>query len=130
MDRRLFLKASAAVGALSGAGLLAACGKGAGGSAGAKTLKVIHTTGLTSLDPVWTTAGATKDYAYLTFDQLISLDENYKPKPQMAEWTVEDDGKTYLFKLRDGLKWHDDKPVTAKDCIASIKRWAAGGRAW
>src|SRR5690606_31706394 len=37
---------------------------------------------------------------------------------------VSDDGKTYTFTLRDGLKWHDGKPVTAADCIASIQRWA------
>ncbi len=29
------------------------------------------------------------------------------------------------FTLRDGLKWHDGKPVTAEDCIASLKRWGA-----
>ena len=28
--------------------------------------------------------------------------------------------------LRDGQKWHDGKPVTADDCVASIKRWASG----
>eukprot|EP01036_Dinobryon_divergens_P061116 gene61116-81481_t len=29
------------------------------------------------------------------------------------------------FTLRDGLEWHDGKPVTSEDCIASIKRWGA-----
>src|SRR5216684_2374 len=33
-------------------------------------------------------------------------------------------GKTiYTFTLRDGLKWHDGAPVTAEDCVASLKRW-------
>ncbi|WP_239510423.1 ABC transporter substrate-binding protein, partial [Klebsiella pneumoniae] len=32
---------------------------------------------------------------------------------------------TYTFKLREGLLWHDGQPVTAEDCIASIRRWGA-----
>jgi peptide/nickel transport system substrate-binding protein len=41
----------------------------------------------------------------------------------MAEWKVSDDKLTYTFTLRDGLKWHDGAPVTADDCVASLKRW-------
>jgi len=43
--------------------------------------------------------------------------------PGAAEsWTVSDDGKTYTFKLRDGLKWSDGEPVTAEDFVFSIHR--------
>src|SRR5262249_31617224 len=31
---------------------------------------------------------------------------------------------TYTLTLRDGLKWHDGSPVTAEDCVASLKRWS------
>ena len=41
------------------------------------------------------------------------------------KWTVSDDKLTWTFTLRDGLEWHDGKPVTAEDCIASLKRWGA-----
>ena len=45
---------------------------------------------------------------------------------QTAEgWTVEDDGKTYVLGLREGLKFHDNEPVRSQDCIASIQRWGA-----
>ena len=37
---------------------------------------------------------------------------------------MSDDKLTYTFTLRDGLKWHDGAPVTAEDCVASLKRWA------
>jgi peptide/nickel transport system substrate-binding protein len=122
MQRRQVLTGGVALGGLSAAAaVLAGCGKSGGGMS--KTLRLIHA-GLTSLDPVWTTAGGTKDYSYLTFDQLISLDSTYTPRGQMADWTVEDGGHAYLFKLRDGLKWHDGAPVRAQDCIPSIKRWA------
>ena len=92
----------------------------------ARTLRVIRGGNLASLDPIWTTAPPTKDYAFLTFDQLLSVDMAYAPQPQMAEgWTVEDDGRTYVLGLRDGLKFHDGEPVRSVDCIASIQRWGA-----
>jgi peptide/nickel transport system substrate-binding protein len=87
---------------------------------------MIHASDLQSLDPIWTTATPTKDYAFLVFDQLISVDANYVPRPQMAEgWSVEDDGRSVVMALRDGLKFHDGEPVRSNDCIASIARWSA-----
>ena len=92
----------------------------------ATVLRVIHASDLQSLDPIWTTAPPTKDYAFLTFDQLISVDANYVPRPQMAEgWSVEDDGRSVVIGLREGLKFHDGVPVRSPDCIASIARWSA-----
>jgi peptide/nickel transport system substrate-binding protein len=92
----------------------------------AKSLRIIRAGNLASLDPIWTTAPPTKDYAYLTFDQLLAVDLNYVPRPQMADgWTVEDDGRTYILGLREGLKFHDNEPVRSADCIASIQRWGA-----
>jgi peptide/nickel transport system substrate-binding protein len=92
----------------------------------AKTLRIIHNGNLSSLDPIWTTAPPTKDYAFLTFDQLLAVDSKYEPRPQMVEgWTIEDDGKSYVFSLREGLKFHDKEPVRSADCIASIQRWGA-----
>jgi len=38
---------------------------------------------------------------------------------------VSPDKRTWTFTLRDGLAWHDGQPVTAEDCIASLKRWGA-----
>ena len=39
--------------------------------------------------------------------------------------TIEDDGKLWKLTLRSGLLWHDGTPVLARDCTASIRRWAA-----
>ena len=116
MKRRNFLQGSAFAATLSGVGQPALAQKNA-----AKTLRIIHNGNLASLDPIWTTAPPTKDYAFLTFDQLLAVDSNYVPHPQMAEgWTVEDDGKAYVLGLREGLKFHDGEPVRSPDCIASI----------
>src|SRR4029077_16450200 len=69
-------------------------------------------------------AYVTRNFGYLVFDTLFSLDKDFKPQPQMVDrWTVSDDNLTYKFTLRDGLKWHDGQPVRAADCVASIERW-------
>jgi peptide/nickel transport system substrate-binding protein len=70
-----------------------------------------------------TTAYIVRDFGYMIFDTLLAEDSNFKIQPQMAEWKVSDDKLTYTFTLRDGLKWHDGAPVTAEDCVASLKRW-------
>jgi peptide/nickel transport system substrate-binding protein len=88
------------------------------------TLRVATHADLKSLDPVWTTAYITRNHGYLVYDTLFALDENFDPQPQMVEsWTVSDDRKTWTFKLRDGLKWHDGTDVTADDAVASLGRW-------
>jgi peptide/nickel transport system substrate-binding protein len=92
--------------------------------AGPTTLRFIPQADLRSIDPVWTTAYVTRNFGYLVFDTLFSLDKDFKPQPQMVDrWTVSDDKLTYRFTLRDGLKWHDGQPVRAADCVASIERW-------
>ncbi len=94
--------------------------------AAARTLRVIPQANLTSLDPVWTTAVVTRNHAAMVYDQLVGVDENMVAKPQMvAGWAQEDGGKSWTFTLRDGLKFHDNEPVRAEDCVASIKRWMA-----
>jgi len=78
------------------------------------------------LDPHFTTSFTTRDLGYLIYDTLFAVDENFEPKPQMVEsYTVSPDKLTYVFFLRPGLKWHDGQPVTAADCVASIRRWAS-----
>ncbi len=92
----------------------------------AKTLRVIPQANLTSLDPIWTTAVVTRNHAYLVYDQLVAMDAKFIPRPAMAEgWTQDDNGLSWTFTLREGLRFHDNEPVRSADCIASIKRWMA-----
>ncbi|SEG82063.1 ABC transporter substrate-binding protein [Bosea lathyri] len=97
-----------------------------------RTLNVVKSTDLRVFDPVWTTANITADHGAMIYDTLFGLDENYQAKGQMVgRWDVSEDKKTYTFELRDGLGWHDGSPVTAADCVASIRRWGevdAGGQ--
>ena len=90
------------------------------------TLKAVMHSDVKILDPIWTTAYIVRNHGYMVYDTLFALDEKGEVKPQMVDtYTESPDKLTYTFKLRDGLLWHDDKPVTAEDCVASIKRWAA-----
>ena len=97
------------------------------GSASAqKTLKVVMHSDLKIVDPIWTTAYITRNHGYMIYDTLFAMDEKGEIKPQMVEkYDDSEDKKTFTMTLRDGLVWHDGKPVTAEDCIASIKRWGA-----
>ena len=91
----------------------------------ANVLRVIPQANLTSLDPVWTTAVVTRNHAFLVYDQLLAQDAKGEIRPQMAEgWVTEPDGLTVTFTLRTGLKFHDGERVLARDCVASIHRWA------
>jgi peptide/nickel transport system substrate-binding protein len=90
------------------------------------TLRVVPHAPLTALDPIWTAAYVTRNHGYMVYDTLFALDETLKPRPQMVEtWKVSDDKLVWTFTLRDGLTWHDGAPVTAEDCVASLRRWAA-----
>src|SRR5580704_11386235 len=88
------------------------------------TLKFVPRTGFAILDPVWTTDAATRAFALSVFESLYSVDESLVAHPQMAAGhTVENDGKVWLIRLRDGLLFHNGEPVLAQDCVASIARW-------
>jgi peptide/nickel transport system substrate-binding protein len=91
--------------------------------AAGKTLLVKMHSDLRVIDPGFTTAYITRDHGYMVYDTLLATDSSFKVQPQMADWKVSDDKLTYTFTLRDGLKWHDGAPVTAEDCVASLKRW-------
>lgn len=75
-------------------------------------------------DPVFTTSLYTMNHAMAIYDTLFALDAHRVPQPQMvSKWNMSEDKRTYTFELRDGLSWHDGTPVTAADCVASIRRW-------
>src|SRR6202049_3405516 len=92
--------------------------------AAGKTITAVMHSDLRVIDPGFTTAYITRDHGYVVYDTLLATDSNFKIQPQMADWKVSDDKLTYTFTLRDGLKWHDGAPVTAEDCVASLKRWS------
>ncbi|MEH3119932.1 MAG: ABC transporter substrate-binding protein [Methylorubrum populi] len=94
-------------------------------SAASVELRAVMHSAIRVLDPIITTAHITRDHGFMIYDTLLGMDEHYRPQPQMASWQISEDGLVYRFLLRDGLKWHDGQPVTAADCIVSLRRWGA-----
>src|SRR4051794_37396494 len=123
MDRRTVLKGLAGAGGLALSGLSApAIAQGAS----ARTLRFVPQANLANFDPIWGTQYVVRNAAALVWDTLYGVDSSLQPQRQMVESEeVTDDGTTWTFKLRSGLKFHDGEPVLSKDVVASLTRWAA-----
>src|SRR5580698_5428461 len=93
-------------------------------AADSRTLRFIPQANLANLDPIWTTQYVVRNGSLLIWDMLYGVEDHLQPRPQMAEGhEASSDFKTWTFKLRPGLKFHDGEPVLAKDAVASISRW-------
>jgi peptide/nickel transport system substrate-binding protein len=89
-------------------------------------LRVSLHSDLKIIDPIWTTALISTHHGNMVYDTLFAPDDKLVVQPQMVDkWEVSPDKLTWTFILRDGLEWHDGTPVTAADCVASLKRWGA-----
>jgi peptide/nickel transport system substrate-binding protein len=89
------------------------------------TLKFVPQIDLAFLDPHFTTAYVTRGHGHMVFDTLYGQDGSFRASPQMVEGhVVEDGGKLWTLTLRPGLLWHDGERVLARDCVASVRRWA------
>ena len=57
------------------------------------------------------------------YSPLVGLTSDLEPTPQVAEsWTISPDGKTYVFHIRSGVKFHSGREVTARDFEYSLTR--------
>lgn len=125
---------SALLGAAAGSVALAAPRLADAQATQARTLRFIPHTNLFTLDPIWTTAYVARNHGYLVYDTLYGYSSSGRVRPQMVEGhTVSDDGLTYRFRLRDGLRFHDGEPVRPADVFASLRRWSrrdAFGQHW
>lgn len=121
-SRRNILKGTAAAAAIAGA---PAIGRGQAAPSAARTVRAVKHGDIPTFDPIWTTANMSAYHGAMVYDTLFGIDENFDAKPQMvSRYNISDDKLTYTFELRDGLKFSDGTAVTAKDCVASIRRWA------
>src|SRR3954469_10172237 len=89
-------------------------------------LRFIPNANLSSLDPIWTTALVAQAHGFLIYDTLYGIDANSEAHPQMCSGhDVSADELTWTFTLRDGLIFHDNEKVLARDCVMSLRRWAS-----
>jgi peptide/nickel transport system substrate-binding protein len=116
MKRRDFLISAAAAGALAAPNLARADSS--------RVLRFVPQANLSSMDAVAGTQYVVRNAALLVWDMLYGVNARLEPQPQMAEGhEVDAEFRTWTFRLRPGLKFHDGEPVRSRDCIASLKRW-------
>ena len=81
-----------------------------------------------SLDQMTSSTISTRNIAMNMFESLMTRDENMNPIPELAQEVLEsEDGKTYTFKLRQGIKFHNGKEMTTEDVVASFDRYKKVG---
>src|ERR1700756_39413 len=89
-----------------------------------KVLRIVPHSNLNILDPIWTTQYMARNHGYMVYDTLFGTDEKNRIQPQMVEkWSESPDHRLWSFTLRPGLAFHDGKPVTGDDVVASLARW-------
>jgi len=119
VQRRSLLQGAAA-------GIVALAAPSVARSQGRNVLRFVPYVDLAILDPMVNTASQTRTHGYLVFDTLYAQDTNYRAQPEMvAGHQTENDFTLWHLTLRDGLRFHDNTPVLARDVVASLKRWGA-----
>lgn len=87
-------------------------------------LRVALTAQPPTLDSAVTVSAVALDTAGNIFEQLYTFNADYEPVPMLAESVdISEDGLTYTFKLRQGVKFHNGKEMTSEDVVASMNRW-------
>ena len=75
------------------------------------------------IDPSITSNSFASPFLLNVFEGLVTFDTDGSTVPGNAEsWTISEDGLTYTFTLREGLKWSDGSPLTANDYVYTYKR--------
>jgi len=111
--------------ALGAAAMALAAPRLASAQAAARTLRFVPQSNLASFDPIWSTAVVVRNHGLMVYDTLYGLGADFRPRPQMAAGhEITEEGRRWVITLRPGLKFHDGEPVRARDCVASIQRWA------
>ena len=86
------------------------------------TLTWVQAADVTSLDPHVGKETPAVTVTCQIFDTLLTMDENNEPAPLLAESYEQVDDRTWKFKLREDVKFHDGEPMTAEDVVFSINR--------
>ena len=80
---------------------------------------------ISTLDVHRTTGTTANTIAYAVQEFLFAYNEQLQAQPLLIDtWETSSDGSTWTFKLRDGLKFHNEKAVTSEDAVQSWIRWA------
>jgi peptide/nickel transport system substrate-binding protein len=94
------------------------------GAASAETIKWARSSDALTLDPHSQNQGNTHTLGHHIYETLLGRDNDGNLTPRLAtEWALKDgDSTTWVFKLREGVKYHDGADFTAEDVVFSIER--------
>src|ERR1700735_3444919 len=85
-------------------------------------------TNINTLDQMTSSTIATRNIAMNIYESLMTRDENNHPILELAQAMIEArDHLTYTFTLRQGIHFHNGKPMTSADVAASFDRYAKVG---
>lgn len=113
------------VSGLALAGLLVSCNEKKQAAADEKVIHVQVGPSPETIDPALNSAVDGANMIIHAFEGLLKFDRNNAIVAGCAEsWEQSDDGLTWTFHLRDGLKWSDGSDLTADDFVYSWKRVA------
>ena len=92
-----------------------------------KTVYLQKNTDARSFDPQKILGRSVTEIVAFTFDTLVTVEDDLSTVRDglASSWSMSPDGLTYTFTLKDGLKFCDGKPITAKEVQASFARWMA-----
>lgn len=77
---------------------------------------------LDTFDPIVSNNKNIQDVCKLIYEPLLTVDENYKIKGVLATEWAKTDNKSYIIKLKQGVKWHDGNEFTAADVFFTINK--------
>jgi peptide/nickel transport system substrate-binding protein len=81
-----------------------------------------------TLDWPASTTVATMEIGMNVFETLVSFNKKFEIIPMLAtQWNMAPDGMSYTFQLRQNVKFHNGKEMTADDVVASVKRYMEVG---
>lgn len=75
-----------------------------------------------NLDPALAATGPSINIVQMAYDSLMMLDEQLVPHPHLALSVEQPDELTYRFTLRQGVKFHNGREMTADDVVYSLER--------
>lgn len=88
------------------------------------TIDIAVTAQPPTLDPVMTASNLTLAIANNFYETLFTFDEDYNQVPVLAEsYESNDDNTEFTFKIREGIKFHNGKELTADDVVSSMNYW-------
>lgn len=114
-----------------GAAMLAAAALGAIAPAGAETLRVRLNADIRSTDPGTNRDGNTDAVVLHMVEGLVAFREDTSVGPLLAEsMAVSEDGRTYTFRLRENVRFHNGAALTAEDVAWTWRRYMSPATRW